>query len=365
MADCDKKQIYIHIGTTKTGTSSLQNFMASNRQWLKERGVLYPDSQHAAHHPLAQSLIRDFTGSKSKHWQNFEGDHVTLWEAFRAEVKASDCSTIVLSSEYFPQLSNGKYQQHAKEMTDWLGQRFEDMDVRIVCYLRSLDKHLKSLYKQHLKVRMLTSTFAEDCTRRINTEHNSIFPHRALDLYTETFGSDNLILRKYARSELKNGNIVDDFLSLIGISSREGAIADSPRNPSLPDELIDTQRIVNGIIGSRKEAHRIARQMAMLTADPAAARPADGGRAIQDALQHEHNVLAERYGLDLGEVKNPFEGIEASTLQSRGEAVLLALLLKEVRSLRQEQSKRKPKDAAAAPNRWLRKSLRDFAGKFK
>ena len=36
------KTLYIHIGTPKTGTTSIQNFCGLNREKLKEQGVLYP-----------------------------------------------------------------------------------------------------------------------------------------------------------------------------------------------------------------------------------------------------------------------------------------------------------------------------------
>jgi hypothetical protein len=36
-----KKEIFIHIGDAKTGTSSIQNYLSYNRLELKKKGILY------------------------------------------------------------------------------------------------------------------------------------------------------------------------------------------------------------------------------------------------------------------------------------------------------------------------------------
>lgn len=37
-----KNSIYLHIGTHKTGTSAIQDFLLLNRKLLARKGVLYP-----------------------------------------------------------------------------------------------------------------------------------------------------------------------------------------------------------------------------------------------------------------------------------------------------------------------------------
>jgi len=51
------KTVYLHIGLHKTGTSTIQFFLANNREKLAELGYLYPFKQ-VAHHNLAY-LIGD------------------------------------------------------------------------------------------------------------------------------------------------------------------------------------------------------------------------------------------------------------------------------------------------------------------
>ena len=36
-------RLILHAGTHKTGTTSIQKVLADNRDWLRERGLIYPD----------------------------------------------------------------------------------------------------------------------------------------------------------------------------------------------------------------------------------------------------------------------------------------------------------------------------------
>lgn len=39
------KTLYLHIGTPKTGTTSIQEFMVCSREALQKHGICYPDIQ--------------------------------------------------------------------------------------------------------------------------------------------------------------------------------------------------------------------------------------------------------------------------------------------------------------------------------
>jgi succinoglycan biosynthesis protein ExoM len=61
-------ELVLHLGTHKTGTTSIQHFMSSNREALKRQGILYPDSKpffggsSQAHHEFAHAVARDAIG---------------------------------------------------------------------------------------------------------------------------------------------------------------------------------------------------------------------------------------------------------------------------------------------------------------
>lgn len=53
---------YLHIGVPKTGTTSVQNFLYTNRQVLQKQGFLYPVSAlHTHQHAALVSIINSYS----------------------------------------------------------------------------------------------------------------------------------------------------------------------------------------------------------------------------------------------------------------------------------------------------------------
>ena len=55
----NKKILYLHVGTHKTGTSTIQEECSKNRSKLQQLGVLYPESvsQGINHHAIAHLIM--------------------------------------------------------------------------------------------------------------------------------------------------------------------------------------------------------------------------------------------------------------------------------------------------------------------
>ena len=54
------KTLYLHIGTPKTATSSIQKFLAQNREVLESKGYVFPKSLHhvsRSHSPASDLCI--------------------------------------------------------------------------------------------------------------------------------------------------------------------------------------------------------------------------------------------------------------------------------------------------------------------
>src|ERR1700744_5933867 len=83
----------LHIGTNKTGTSTLQHYLGTNRDMLKSQGIWYPTigKFRYAHHDLADAI---------KHGGEF-GQYGIDPEILNPQNISSDISTIVISSEAF------------------------------------------------------------------------------------------------------------------------------------------------------------------------------------------------------------------------------------------------------------------------
>lgn len=134
-----KLKLIIHVGTPKTGTTSLQTYLDKKQRKLRGKGILYPHNLERLQHPSAPR----------HHW--FEKNLVTthlpyLLENFKniiAQVK-NDTHTIILSSE-------GVYNywwdfpDESKQFLQQLGLLF---DVEIWVWFREPLAFIESYYKQ-------------------------------------------------------------------------------------------------------------------------------------------------------------------------------------------------------------------------
>lgn len=94
----DTKQIFIHLGPPKTGTSAIQSWLYANRKQLAEKGVYYPEHTTDANGVSSGNFERIISSHKlsSKHYFDFQKG-----ERLINEFNKSDKKVLLLSSEHF------------------------------------------------------------------------------------------------------------------------------------------------------------------------------------------------------------------------------------------------------------------------
>jgi hypothetical protein len=134
-------RIVIHIGTHKTGTTSIQAFLAKNRTRLKECGILYPYAGTRDRLPGPHNIAWELSGDA-----RFDPRMGTVSDLL-SEVCRSEERTTILSSEDFEYLP-----QHPHALMN-----FDSMLVRAgfsteyVVLFRSTDTYGESLYHELLE----------------------------------------------------------------------------------------------------------------------------------------------------------------------------------------------------------------------
>ena len=205
---------YIHIGTHKTGSTSIQYFLFKNRQKLSEQGFLYPLSgipkkNLFGQHHLAAAFL--------KHLQlNTYNPNAGGWEEVISEASYVSDKNIIISSENFC-LPRFDLEQIYK-IKDYLSQ----YKVKIVVYLRRQDNYLISQYRQFIGANKYSNSFQQF----ISEQKWLIDYFQILKPWQEVFGTENIIVRVFEPEQFNN-DLLDDFLDAI----------DYPQNRS---ELIKT-----------------------------------------------------------------------------------------------------------------------------
>jgi hypothetical protein len=276
------RDVVLHIGTGKTGTSSIQVLLHRNRERLAGHGVLYPRSPGRTRHArLSLSVRPEETLSELPAWRRL--DPISP-QAFRRkfrrrlfrEVDQSGLPLVVFSDEGLYALPDEAMRNLAR-LVERLASR-----LRVVVYLRRQDDHLVSHYQQSVR-RGETLRFVDRVQR---SDFSRIHDYDAqLRRWPDLVESTELVVRRYERESFVGGSLHQDFLE----SARVGVMADDleqvePRNESLDADAVEFLRIVN-ILRSEEPSALSMENHAMI---PRLASVSDG-----PVLTAPHSVLDE------------------------------------------------------------------------
>ena len=133
------KKLIIHPGFHKTGTTSLQQALASSRESLMKEGFYYPKIGGGAQHRAAWAVIEKTWGWKSKGGRKTS---FAEWGDLEKKIRKSK-NTVLLSSEFFSEAS--------QKQLDKLKNNLDGFESKVVFTWRPLPFLLASSYQQYLK----------------------------------------------------------------------------------------------------------------------------------------------------------------------------------------------------------------------
>ena len=137
-----RRAIFLHVGAAKSGTTFLQLVLWNNRERLRERGVLFPGEDFAAHVRAAFDLRRTFfLGASDPKTRG-------AWRALVDEAREWPGDTII-SQELF-----------APARPAWVREAMADLDfadVHVVFTVRDLGRQIPAHWQEDVKNRFTTS----------------------------------------------------------------------------------------------------------------------------------------------------------------------------------------------------------------
>jgi hypothetical protein len=235
--------LVLHIGSGKTGTSSVQNFLHRNRDRLAELGHLYPRSPGRERHTqLGHFVMPDKQLVTINTWRSQElADPEEFRQDFRrrlvAEVNGSGLSHVLMSDEALYGAPTGALTR-MRAFTDQVART-----VRLVVYLRRQDDHLISRYQQVVKVGEVRRLAERTASMDLSWTYDY---HARLSGWRRLLEPTELVVRRFEPDRFVDGSLYQDFLDAAGVDVRAEDLEQPPnRNESLDADSVEFLRLLN------------------------------------------------------------------------------------------------------------------------
>lgn len=246
------KKAILHIGTEKTGTTSIQKFLFQNRSKLMVAGRLFPASagyisnqrlvvyaKRAPEADIADEGLDVNDPAALDAWKDqFVQEHCAEVMAFHARHPKD--STVIYSAEHLQ--SRLTTLDEIRRVARLLRPLFDE--ITVVVYLRRQDKYALSAHSTSVR---------GGNQRHFSFEGiNAVGPYynyrELLENWSEVFGKNSLTVRLFERNRLVDTNVVADFCRVAGIDvNQPGMEMPEAENEALSYTALSLLRTFNAL----------------------------------------------------------------------------------------------------------------------
>lgn len=227
--------LLFHIGTHKTGTTSLQRFLYDNNEILKKYNWSYPCLDTAG--------FTIWTNGRKLPWD--EGS-TERWQMIEKELQ--DYNVIISDEEfwYYPDKLS-KILSKAQEFCN---------NIKVIVYLRRQDRLVESMYNQDTKTLSEHDSIMKYMNERLGLSNNYL---ENLEKISDKIGHENVIVRIYEKEQFagERSDIFSDFIDSLPGSNitpdwKQFTIPEY-LNLSLNGNFYEIKKICNSIIDNPSE----------------------------------------------------------------------------------------------------------------
>jgi hypothetical protein len=313
--------LYLHIGTEKTGTTSLQKFLKEHRNALGERRTLYPLSPGKSNHTALATValddsrrgpLRRMAGvTSARQLKSFRADFV---KNLAAELKDGSYDKVIMSNEH---CSTRLVSDPELEYLRDLLKPFFDA-IHIVVYIRRQDDYLLSGYSTHVKNGLTDPVRLPEGEKALQRyDHWGL-----LSRWARVFGRERIVCRKYERTELVGGSIEDDFLAVVGVAGEPDLEKQFAMNQSLDASALEFLRLFNKYTTLEERPPALIGLLASISDGPLMSLPEETLAAFMEQFRESNRLVAEEYfGGALPAPGDPLFGKADSRARSLGQTL--------------------------------------------
>jgi hypothetical protein len=196
-----KKTLYFHIGSPKTGTTSIQQFCQMNTIELEKNGLYYPCSKKLTGNRFANGNL---LASKR--------DKIKALKTYFIEFQKSNSKNILLSEEFFFLIKDLSFLDHIKN---------EGYEIKIICYLRKSVEFMVSFWAEMCRLHSQERSFIQGpfCLSSYLKDDNSYMNAlNSLLKLGDYLGNENIIIRPFEKDSFINNDLITDFLSIFNLA---------------------------------------------------------------------------------------------------------------------------------------------------
>jgi hypothetical protein len=228
------KTTTLHIGTTKTGSTSIQSCLAGNRAVLAGNGVLYPKTLGLINHnvipvylqckQINSQLQTKFDIKTEAHYAAFAETRPSL---FAAEIADHDPAHIIISSEHMH--SRCYTPEQFARIKNLLTPALTGRMLRIVVYLRPQISHVVSLYSTMLR-HGATDTVDDFIISKMTGRGHAYFDFRKLlTKWAAAFPQATFVVRPFGEVKNLPHGVLSDFLEIENLTQFADEMTFEPR----------------------------------------------------------------------------------------------------------------------------------------
>jgi hypothetical protein len=224
------KTLFLHIGSHKTGTTSIQNALIRNKEELQRRSVSVFDRD-----PNGETRVDADGGNWIRSYFTLVDGRPDKMGTFPIDTESlfnylNDYDgDVIFSSETLSWLNSLEVIDGLKREADKYFSK-----VVVIVYLRRQDQQAVSQHNQGSKVKggddhyyYLSNNRSLPITE--DNYYEYLDYNKKIAIWADIFGDENIIVRVFDQNSLFGGDVVKDFFHIIGIPYN---IKESDRNPS-------------------------------------------------------------------------------------------------------------------------------------